>query len=186
MSDERWRDAFGPESPEELEALVPEEVVGAVWPRLASELAARPRSRPPARWLVPALAAALAVFMLTSGWLLRENRLLQRRAAVEWSAPITTATPHLPAPSRTVTAGELAARLSRLPADTPVLDAAGAERMLREGRPLWHALLRGPDLDAVIADGVTAREAVLVLRRLDAQTPIRLGGALSAPTPTRS
>jgi hypothetical protein len=172
-ADPRLRQAFAAEP--DLENMVPDHLADGAWPRLAAELAARPVRRRRRRWLSMALAATLAALVTVSGWLTLENRQLRREAALERTL-VTLAAP-APARSRTLTAGELSRRLALLPPDTPVLTTAEAERLLRHGQPLLYALVRGPRLDAITRDGVTAAEALTVLGRLDTDTPIRLGGA---------
>lgn len=169
------RDAFGTETDAELADHVPDHLVAATWPRLAVALATRtPAHR--RRWLPQTLAAALALMIALSGWLALENQQLRSHdldSAGFAPAPATTAGP------RAITAGELIGRLTQLPPETPVLTAAQAEQLVRRGQPLLYAVVRGPRLDALVADGVTAAEALTVLRRLDADTPIRLGDTVA-------
>lgn len=173
MTRDSWREAFGDESRSELEEIVPTEVADRVWPRLAVELAAQPArtSRGPRR-LVGALAACLALCLGMVGWLAAENRMLRQQAP---AAPVVVVAPVLDDGGRQVTAGDLMARLSTLPPETRVLTAAEATELFARERPLLHALLRGPELDRLVADGLTAREAVSVLGRLDESTPVNLG-----------
>jgi len=185
MTRDPWRDAFGNETRDELEAAVPDAVARDAWPRLAAELASRPPTRGSGlRWLVGGMAAALALMLSLSGWLAAENHALRQRGEVAASSVVAASTATVS--GRTVTAGELVARLSLLPPETRVLSAAEATALLERDRPLLYALLQGPELDAVVADGLSAREAVAVLRRLDQTTPVNLGRGLTRRARTRS
>jgi hypothetical protein len=181
MTRDSWRDAFGDETHTDLEAQVPDQLAQQVWPRLAAELVGRPSGRRRPGWWTVGLAAALALMMTVAGWLVAENRQLRRRPLETMRVEVAA-----PASSRTVTAGELVARLSLLPPETEVLSAGEAAGLLRRDRPLLYAFLRGPELDALVKDGLTAAEAVAVLRRLDQKTPVNLGGVEPRPARTRS
>jgi len=187
MTRESWRRAFGDESREQLEAAVPDLVAERAWPRLAAELAAQARPGPSwaSRWLVGGLAAALMVMLSVSGWLASENHGLRRQLALPVSPAVVVASAQ-PASARMVTAGELVARLAMLPPESIVLSEAEASALIRRDRPLLYALVRGPELDSMVAGGLSAREAVTVLRRLDQTTPVNLGGAALAAARTRS
>lgn len=170
--------AFDARPPDDLEAAVPAVLVADASTRLQAALrtAGRDRSRSVHRPWPRVLAAALALMMLLSGWLVLENRRLRAEAVVA-AAPAPRA---FPATERTLTAGDLVARLRALPPRTPVLSAEELAVLLRRDRPLLHALIRGPRLASVLADGLTAGQAVALLDRLDPDTPItavhRTGG----------
>ena len=74
----------------------------------------------------------------------------------------------------------LAARLRLLPPETPVLSADELAALLRRERPLLHTMIRGPRLASLLADGLTAGQAIELLDCLGPDTPIgaahRTGG----------
>jgi len=172
-------EAFGTMGQDELEAMVPDHLIEQSWPRLAAEIVARPRRSRRSTFTSLAMAAALTLMIAVSGWLALENQRL-RRSPEELVNLVAVAAP------RSVTAGELAARLSLLPPETVVLSSDEVVQLFRRDRPLLHALMRGPRLDALVEDGVTAEEAITVLQRLDRRTPIRLGSLPGQQSTKRS
>jgi len=158
--------AAGPPEDADLESAVPDDLAAAVWPRLSAALATRHRVAVAERspWM-PLLAAVLALALLAGGWLTVDNiRLRSRLAAAPRTAAVAIpASPHS-WPTRAGT-GDLEARRRRLDPDTRVLTRQQAETLLRRNRPLAYARARGPGLDAALADGVTAAEALWLLDR---------------------
>ena len=155
------------------ESAVPDALAAAVWPRLAASLPVAAPVRPGRRFRwVPALAAALALTMLSSGWLVTENRRL--RGQLDAAVPMPAQASIVAADG--LTTGELAARLRRLAPETPVLTRGEAMALLRRDRPLAFTLVHGARLEAAFADGVTAAEALQLLERLGPEVRIGSGG----------
>lgn len=161
------------------DSAVPGALAAGVWPRLAArrpaEVPFRPRRQN--RWL-PALAAALALMMLSSGWLAAENRRLRGQL----NAPVPTPAEANFVAAGGLTAGELVVRLRLLAPETPVLTRSEAEALLRRDRPLAFILARGARLEAALADGLNAAEALQLLERLGPD--LRVGS--SVPSGRRS
>jgi hypothetical protein len=82
----RVHEHLAAQSLSDLEATVPDELLGSVWPRVQAGIAARDPARrsDPMRWqgwnrLVPVLAAATLLLLVGSGLLYREVRQLHQR-----------------------------------------------------------------------------------------------------------
>lgn len=185
---------------EDPEAAVPEEYVTTMWERVQDDIATRgwalgrrSRDRHLVRWLVPALAAASAFLLLTSGLLLVEwNRLRAREAVLVQriadnerrltmfeagtaGGPVartaglvgTPAWVRLLARRRSVSVAELEALVAGLPAGTTVLNASDW-RELEAGIPVWMRSLWIEAAEAIRAeDGVQSEELAALLARLD-------------------
>jgi len=82
----RMHEQLAAESPEELEARVPDELVQGMWSRLSPAVGGAPlvpsgigRPRPGGRWLVPALAASVLALLFVSAFLFGALREAQGR-----------------------------------------------------------------------------------------------------------
>ncbi|NIM52835.1 MAG: hypothetical protein GTN62_15285 [Gemmatimonadales bacterium] len=116
-------------SPRDLEAAVPDELAGSVWPRVRAEIATHESARESERsrrhgwsWLVPALAAATVLLIVGSGLLYREVKQLHERE---------TALVHQ--------IGEQQRRLAELDLRTSMDPAARAASLA--GRTVWERAL---------------------------------------------
>lgn len=207
----RLQEALALPPPGELERSVPSEMVDAMWFRLRTELAARRVVRPSgerartyaggstvSRWLVPSMAAAIALLIFGVGFLVsdrirlreREEELSARLAQTELRAAIVGSEgPRLRASyskgesgavgralPRSLTLGALEAWLGGLPASTTVLDRADLELAIRSRRlgvaPAWSVV---PE-EVEPGDGLQAGELLRALRSLplDPSTEIPL------------
>lgn len=184
---------------EELETEVPDVLVASMWPQVSAEIAHQ-QSRHPAgltsrrrrSWLVPAAAAAGALLLIGSGFLLsevkrlrdREGVLVQRIAERErWLAQLGPASPNavartagfaggrawqrMLARAGSVTVSELSAMLAGLPPSATIFGPSTAERLLRRVPVLrtaaWERVLAGVRLE----DGLQAGEALELIRAAD-------------------
>jgi hypothetical protein len=144
-------------------------------------------SRP--AWGVPVMAAAILALLLVTGWLARESArlrahervLLERLEQVERSAstssrlaaarPSTGIVPAWGAPVDELTAARARELLARLPAETLLLDAHDAQRVLDQMFPMRSFARRSLPIGVDLNDGLQAGEALTVVDRVLADRP---------------
>lgn len=195
----RMHDHLTVASMEDLEAAVPDVFVASMWDRVQADIATQtaPGRRfggwHRSRWLVPALAAASVLLLVSTGFLLgelgrlrgREQVLVQRvveherrLADLELTTASGAATRAAGFASRrvleralsrreSVSIGELGEVLERLPAGTTVVSAAGMEALVGKLSFRASAAWRAVREDISIEDGVHAGELLRVLEALD-------------------
>ncbi|HSG81453.1 MAG TPA: hypothetical protein VLC48_04310 [Gemmatimonadota bacterium] len=194
----------------ELEAVVPDLYVASMWERVQADVAAgaKPGSRfggwQPARWLVPTLAAASALLLVSTSFLLAELRTArgreqtlvarveshERRLAELESALTPRATltglagrrvwERALAGKESVTLGELTALLEGLPARTTLLSPSSARAL--GDMPGWVTFSWRDGLGQLdLEDGAQASELLEVLQglALDPGTRIRVDRLLA-------
>ncbi len=198
---------LGGQSQDELEALVPSDWVRDMWSRIESEIelhgtagGRRVQRQRNSGWLIPTLAAASLLFMVSTGYLLYELRSLRAREAQlaqqvsehrGWLADLDRRTLLARAEQRTaklaesnswerllarrgtVSKSDLDAMLASLPAESTLFSRADVERLsgrLPSRIAVWRDLLG----EIEIEDGIQAGEFRQLLNglQLDEQTRI--------------
>jgi hypothetical protein len=194
---------------EDLEAAVPDLFVASMWDRVQADIATQtaPDRRfgnwHRSRWLVPALAAASLLLLVSTALLLgelgrlrgREQVLVQRvteheqrLADLELTTASGNATRAANLASRrvlervlsrreSVSIGELGEILERLPAGTTVVSTSGMEALVGNlsfrASPAWRAVRKEIDVEG----GVDAGELLHVLEALDVDPATRIPSA---------
>lgn len=169
-----------------LEELVPDALVGGMWPRvagavdrrIAAELMSRRFGRA-RRAFLPALAAAVVLLVFTVGFLFSEVRHLRRseaalastvqsqRRAIEVVMAGTgggSAVPIAPAGRRALSAGELLEMIEELEPGDPILGAAETERLRRGWRRLALLAVLAGQAGVETEDGIQAGELAAMIR----------------------
>ncbi len=195
---------LAPHSFEEWEAVVPDEYVSSMWSRVRSEIVTRESRRRgsgrawwASRWLVPTLAAASLVLLVSTAFLLGElsrvrasERALalevakhgRRLAELEVTSSGTSAAlmglvgrrawERQLASRQSVSVGELRRMLEGVPSEMTIV---GAARLDLGELPTWVALGWRAALDEIEdEDGVQAGELLRALERLDLGTDTRI------------
>lgn len=188
---------FDPENPEER---VPDEVAELLRDSVLADVAAAreaglPRRSWASRYMMPAMAAAIVLFIFLTGFMLSEIRNLHSEngelrdevAVMETalagrvgSGTGTTGgrsifgrlTGGLPHTFCGMTIGEAARFLEALPADTPVLSEGEAKRLIAENRRLRR--LAGNMKERPWEGGLTSGELLLVIITLDIAPDTRI------------
>jgi hypothetical protein len=175
-------DALAPEEnvPEEVEEDLVHAVISDV---TAAREAGMSRRSWGSRFLMPAMAAAIIIFVFLTGFMLGEIRNLHREAGElrEEVAVMETVltgrtvpgrrsvfgrmTGGIPSSSMGLTMGDAAMFLESLPADTPVLSEGEAERLIAMNRGLRR--LAGYIDERPWEGGLTSGELLLVIIALD-------------------
>jgi hypothetical protein len=197
---------------EELEARVPSSLVASLWPRVEGTLEARPRTARPtiktssrwrsllSAWQVPAMAAAILLLLIGSGFLFAQLRTVQARERVlaeqildqrEWlaelelrtsldpvsrTASLTGRTNWIRALSREerITVRELREMLRSLPGNPTLLSATEVRALQRRAgfwTPMpWGEALREFDGEA----GVRAQDLLAVMETMDLHPEINV------------
>ncbi len=181
--------------PADRDGQVPDEIEKALVDAVISDVAAareagRPRRSWAARYMMPAMVAAIALFVFLTGFLLGEVRSLHREAGElreEVAVMETVLAGRAAQGGRTVfgrltgghqsvsdgwTIGEAARFLERLPADTPVLSEEEATRLIAENRRLRR--LAGYMNEKPWEGGLTSGELLLVIIKLDIDPDTRI------------
>ena len=188
---------FDPLAPEEN---VPEEVEEDLVNTVISDVTAAgeagmSRRSWASRFLMPAMAAAIIIFVFLTGFMLGEIRNLRREAGGlrgevtlmerllsggSFSSGSTSRgrsvfgrmTGDLPSSSMGLTMGDAARFLESLPADTPVLSEEEAERLIAENRGLRR--VAGYMKERPWKEGLTSGELLLVIINLDIDPDTRI------------
>jgi hypothetical protein len=174
--------------PADSEEQVPEEVVKLLVDAVISDIdasreAGRPRRTWASRYLMPALAAAMVVFIFLTGFMLGEINSLHREAGElrEEVAVMETVLAGRGSPAGrsvlgqmagSLTIGEASRFLEALPIDTPVLSEEEAGRLIEEDRRLRR--VAGSMKERPWEGGLTSGELLLVIITLDMDPDTRI------------
>ena len=174
--------------PADIAEMVPVEVERSLVDAVISDVAAaREAGRPGRSWasryLMPAMAAAIVVFVFLTGFMLGEIRSLHREAGDlrEDVAVMETVLAGrgrhggLSALGQTagrLTIGDATRFLRALPADTPVLSEEEARRLIAEDRGL--RMVAGSMKERPWEGGLTSGEILLVIMGLDIDPDMRI------------
>ncbi len=181
--------------PCDSEEQVPGDVERALVEAVISDVAAaresgRSRRSWASRYMMPAMAAALVIFVFLTGFMLSEIRSLHREAGElradvagmettlagrgeTWGGPVFgRLAGGLQSAPGGMTIGEAARFLELLPADTPVLSEGEAKRLIAENRRLRR--LAGYMEERPWEGGLTSGELLLVIINLDIAPDTRI------------
>ncbi len=173
--------------PADIADVVPVEVEKSLVDAVISDVAAareagRPRHSWTSRYLMPAMAAAIVIFVFLTGFMLGEIRSLHREAG-ELRGDVAVMETVLAGRGRQgvsalgqtaggLTIGDATRFLRALPADTPVLREEEARRLIAEDRRLRR--LAGYMEERPWEGGLTSGELLLVIIALDIDPDMRI------------
>lgn len=174
--------------PADIAEVVPVEVEQSLVDSVISDIAAareagRPRHSWASRYLMPAMAAAIIIFVFFTGFMLSEIRSLNREAgelredvAVMETVLAGRGRPGgrsvLGAMTGGLTIGEASSFLETLPSDTPVLSEEEVRCLIEEDRRLRR--LAGYMEERPWEGGLTSGELLLVIIALDIDPDMRI------------
>ncbi len=186
--------------PHDLEEQVPEEVERALIAAVVSDVAAareagKPRRSRALRYMMPAMAAAIVIFVFLTGFMLGEIRSLHKEAGelredvaamemvlvgrnlssegvIGGRTVFGRMSGGLQSASGGMTIGEAAHFLKALPADTPVLSEEEAERLIAVNHRLRR--LAGYIEEKPWEGGLTSGELLFVIIALDIDPDTRV------------